>query len=64
MGKSQEEEEKAVKCGYWNIYITVSSSHQTEVFLTYTLTCSSKLSDSAYRSRIAKNLTGKTSKVS
>ena len=33
-----------------NIYITVSSSHQTEVFLTYALTSSSELSDSTYRS--------------
>src|SRR5699024_6423735 len=35
-----------------NIYITVSSSHQTEVFLTYALTSSSELSDSTYRSSL------------
>ena len=37
-----------------NIYITVSSSHQTEVFLAYTLTGGSKLGDSAYRSSLGR----------
>ena len=37
-----------------NVYVTVSSSHQTEVFLAYTLTGSGKLGDSAYRGSLGR----------